>query len=259
MKQGRYSKKMTRTTATFAVVSLLCATAFTFGAVEAVAAQPNHEEFHSDSGSKEAAEAAARKAQILRATTVPENPMGRAGSLAIMSNPDDPVVRWFEDLDKTVSMNSKTSQDVVILKRPFNQESERVAEWSSVAAKVASKYHYLAIVLRNMQYPPKCEDLKQYARLTADWFADSAAIYDELLKPRRAAKTQEELDAGLNGIKERATTLKEMNKTLLAMDMDLRKKYHVHTRTDTDPLQQYILGNPSAAEVKSVGGKVLNR
>lgn len=258
MKRGKHSEKVKRTSAAFAVVSLLCATAFTFGAVEAVAAQPNHEEFHSDSG-KEAAEAAARKEQIRRATSVPENPMGQAGAFAIMSNPDDPVVRWFEDFDKTVSLNSKTSQEVAILKRPFNQESERVSEWSSVAGKVASKYHYLAIVLKNMQYPPGKSDLKDYAKLTADWFADSAAIYDDLLKPRRAAKTQEELDAGLNGIAERAKALKEMNKTLLAMDMDLRKKYHVHTRTDTDPLQQYILGNPTAAQVKSVGGKPLNR
>lgn len=258
MEQGKYSKRKTRTAASFAVVSVLLALAFTFGDVNAASAQRNHEEFHSN-GNAAAAEDAARKEQIRRATTVPENPMGQAGALAIMSNPDDPVVRWFEDMDKNIGRNSKTSQEVAILKRPFNQTVERVAEWSSVAGKVASKYHYVAILLRNMQYPPGKTDLKEYANLTADWFADSAAIYDDLLKPRRAAKTQEELDEGLNSILERAKALKEMNKTLLAMDMDLRKKYRVHTRTDQDPLQQYILGNPTAAEVKSVGGKPLNR
>ncbi len=258
MKHGRHSKKMTRTSATVAVVSLLCATAFTFGAVAAVAAQPNHEEFHS-TGSPEEAARRAQKEQIKRATTVPENPMGKAGAFAIMSNADDPVVRWFEDFDKTVFLNSKTSEEVVVLQRPFNQESERVAEWSRVAAKVASKYHYLAIVLRNMQYPPGKTDLKGFANLTADWYADSANIYDELLKPRKAAKTMEELDAGLNAIRDRASLLKEMQRTLLGMDMDLRSKYGVHVRKDTDALQKYILGNPTAAEVKSVGGKPLNR
>lgn len=259
MERGKHSNKLRRTSATLAVVSLLCATAVTFGAVEAVAAQPtNHEEFHSDGG-KAAAERAAQKEQIRRATTVPENPMGKAGAFAIMSNADDPVVKWFEDFDKTVFMNSKTSQEVVILQRPFNQESERVAEWSSVASKVASKYHYLAIVLKNMQYPPGKQDLKEFANLTADWYSDSASIYDDLLKPRRAAKTMEELDAGLNGIKDRAAALNKMQKQLLAMDMDLRSKYGVHVRKDTDALQKYILGNPTAAEVKSVGGKPLNR
>ncbi|MDZ4835417.1 MAG: hypothetical protein SGJ27_16690 [Candidatus Melainabacteria bacterium] len=246
---------MIKTSATLVLVALLSATGLSVSGIESAAAQSNHEEFHSN----QSAEDAARKAQILRATTVPENPMGKAGPLAIMSNPNDPTVRWFEDFDKTVAASSKTSQEVTILKRPFNQESERVAEWSSVAAKVAGKYKYLAMVLKNMHTPPNKDDVRDFARLTAGWFADSAAIYDDLLKPRRAAKTQEELDAGLNAIYERAKALKAMQSDLLAMDMGLRKKYSVHTRTDTDPLQQYILGNPTAAEVKSVGGKPLNR
>ena len=92
--------------------------------------------------------------------------------------------------------------------------------------------------------------------MTADWFGDSAAIYDDLLKPRRAAKTQEELDAGLHGIEERAKALKEMQTTLRAMDMDLREKYHVHLREQTDPLQKFVKGTPTVEEIKSVGGRL---
>ncbi len=252
MNNGRDSLKMKKTTTSVVFASVLSAIVFNFAAIEAVAAQPHNEEFHSTGNAADAA----RRAQIKRATTVPENPMGRAGANAIMSNTDDPAVRWFEEFDKTVVLNSKTSSERAILNRPLNQESERVQEWSTVAGRVSQKYKYLALVLRNVQVPPTCADLKEYAKLTADWFADSAAIYDDLLKPRRAAKTIEELEAGLNAIEQRAKAQKVMQTTLIGMDRDLRSKYHVHVRKEDDALQQYILGNPTKEEIKSVGGKL---
>ncbi len=238
-----------------ALVAAVVLTASSFG-FAAVAAQPMHDEFNSDSGAREAA---AAKERIRKATEVPENPLGKQGALAMMSNPNDPVVRWFENFDQTVFCYSKTQGESAILTRGFNQEAERVQQWTDTAKKVAVKYRYLAGVLRKLEFPPGTTDIRDYVNLVADWYADSASVYEDLIKPRPAAKTMEELEEGLDSIHNRAKGLKELNKRIYALDTDLRMKYHVHMRQQTDALQQYVKGNPSIEEIKRVGGQVPTR
>lgn len=249
MTNAKDSKKIKKAAATLVAASLL---AVASSNLNAFAANPSHEEFHS-TGTKIDAD---RAAAIKKATTVQENPMGKQGPLAMMSNPNDPVVRWFEHLDEMVTVNSKTSAEVAILKRGFNQEVERVQEWSRTASRISGRYKYLALMLRNMQVPANSPGLKEYANLTADWFADSAAVYDELLKPRRAARTMEELTEGLQSVEDRAKGLNASHKQLLAMDMDLRLKYHVHMRQQTDALQRYVKTDATKEEIERVGGNV---
>lgn len=240
-----------KATAVLAVAAVMTASSFGFAAV---AAQPTHDEFHS-SGSN-SAEDAAMKARIKKATEVPENPLGKQGALAMMSNPNDPVVRWFENFDQMVFSHAKTQNESAILTRGFNQEAERVAEWTQTANKVAVKYRYLAGLLRKLEFPPGCTDIRDYVSLVADWYADSASIYEDLVKPRKAAKTMEELDEGLDAIHNRAKGLKALNSRIYGLDTELRMKYHVHMRQQTDALQQYVKGNPSNEEIKRVGGQV---
>jgi hypothetical protein len=238
-----------KATAALAVALVLTASSFGFAAV---AAQPNHEEFHS-SGTPESAAAAAR---IKKATSVPENPLGKQGPMAMMSNQDDPVVRWFENLDRTIYCYAKTQSESAILTRGFNQESDRVQQWTETANKVAVKYRYLASVLRKLEFPPGATDLRDYTNLVADWYADSASIYEDLVKPRKAAKTMEELLEGLDSIHNRAKGLKALNERIYGLDIDLRMKYHVHMREQNDALQKYVKGNPTLEEIKRVGGQL---
>ncbi len=244
--QEKKSKKIKATT--LVVASLLSASTLTVLAIKADA-QPTHDEFHSNNNA-----AAQRQAAIQKATTIQENPLGKAGALAIMSDPTNPAVKWFEHFDQTVVCYSKTEGEAATLTRPFNQEVERVQQWTDTAGKVAVKYKYLASVLRKIEVPSGFPGLKDYCDLTADWFADSAAVYDELIKPRRAARTMEELEDGLGGIKNKAEGLSEMQKKLRAMDISLRMKYGVHMREQEDPLTKYVKGNPTKDQIRSVGG-----
>ena len=249
MKSGSESTKTKKTVAALVAAVVLTASSLGFAAV---AAQPMHDEFNSD-GTREAA---AAKERIRKATEVQENPMGKQGPLAMMSNPNDPVVRWFENFDQTVYSYSKTQSESAILTRGFNQEAERVQQWTDCARKVAVKYRYLAGVLRKLEFPPGSTDIRDYVNLVADWYADSASVYEDLIKPRPAAKTMEELEEGLDGIHNRAKGLKELNKRIYALDTDLRMKYHVHMRQQTDALQQFVKGNPTVEEIKRVGGQL---
>jgi len=246
------SKTIKKATTTLVVASLLTG-AF---AIQAVAAQPMHDEFHSSGMTKQEQEAAARREQIRKATTVQENPLGKQGALAMMSNPNDPIVQWFEKLDQTVYAYSKTQSEGAILSRGFNQEVERVQQYTDTAKRVAEKYRKLAGLLRKMDIPLSNPDLRDYRELVADWYSDSASIYEDLIKPRRAARTMEELDDGLGGIEARAKGLAGLNKRLYAMDVDLRMKYHVHMREQSDPLQKYVKGNPTKEEIQRVGGQL---
>ncbi|MBX9669877.1 MAG: hypothetical protein K2X93_19790 [Candidatus Obscuribacterales bacterium] len=242
--EKRVSKK-TQATITLVVASLLSVTTLTVLAVKADA-QPHHDEFHSNSN------AAQRQAAVQKATTVVENPLGKAGALAIMSDPTNPAVQWFEHFDQTVVCYMKTDAEAAILTRPFNQEVERVQHWTDTAGKVAVKYKYLASVLRKIEVPSGYPGLKDYCNLTADWYADSAEVYDELIKPRRAARTMEELDDGLNAIKNKAQGLAEMQKKLKQMDVSLRMQYGVHMREQEDALTKYVKGTKE--QIRSVGG-----
>ena len=182
-----------------------------------------------------------------------ENPLGKQGALAMMSNPNDPQVRWFEDFDMKCVTWSKTGAEATILGRPLNQEVERVQQWTDTAQKVILKYRMLAQMLHKMQPPADAPDLKAYCDLTADWYSDAADIYDDLIKPRRPCKTMEELEDGLNQIRNRAEALKQTHANLHAMDIDLRKKYHVHMRLAEDALQQFC--KPLGHEKPTVGLK----
>lgn len=240
------SIKTKKVAAALVAAVVLTASSFGFAAVAAQPSKPMHEEFNS-SGTRATAS--------VNPSAVQENPLGKQGAMAVMSNPNDPVVRWFENFDATVFCYSKTQSESAILTRGFNQEAERVQQWTDTAKKVAVKYRYLASVLRKLEFPPGATDIRDYVNLVADWYADSASVYEDLIKPRPAAKTMEELEEGLGGIENRAQGLKKLNERIFALDTDLRMKYHVHAREQTDRFQQYVKPKVSDEELKRVGGQ----
>lgn len=163
------------------------------------------------------------------------------GAMAMMS-PRTPVVAWFENFDSSVHSLTPTPADKVLMEKPFNQEAERVQQWTQVASRVAKNYRLLATTLRVMDIPGGNPEIKQYSTLCADWYGDAAGVFDDLIRPRKPAKTIEELTGQLNEIKDRTDTLVKQQKDLHGLDMALRSKYHVHLSREDDALSKYVMG-----------------
>lgn len=90
-----------------------------------------------------------------------------------------------------------------------------------------------------MPVPASSPGLQEYQSLKADFYNDMASVYEDLIRPRKT-RTQEEMHAQLDEVKERADQLKTQSNSLLTMDMDLRKTFRVHQPKRTDALRQYV-------------------
>lgn len=166
------------------------------------------------------------------------DPIGQ-GSMAMMSA-SSPALTWFEKFDEVSFSLQPSDTDKIILKKNFNQEAERVVQWTKTAGKVAHNYRLLAQTLRSAYVPTNHPALKDYQLQMADWYNDKAAVYEDLIRPRAAAKTIEELEDQLKEISDRADSIASQGKELHSLDMHLRETYRVHQSRQTDKLQQYV-------------------
>jgi hypothetical protein len=153
-----------------------------------------------------------------------------------------PEVRWFEALDHIVFTGYPTAFEKSVLSRQFNQEAERVQQWIVVAQTVATRYRNTARALRNLPVPANWEEIAQYRDVRSDWFDDAATIYEDMYKPRKPARTIEELEAQLKDVESRAQQLGETKKINREMDRKLRVHYRVHAPVETDALSIYVKG-----------------
>jgi len=128
------------------------------------------------------------------------------GAMA-MCSPRTSTVDWFERFDTTVHVMKVSDGDMAKLKRPFNREAERVQQWIDTASGVIQKYRLLALTIRRMKVPSAAPDVAEFRDRTADWFSDVAMVYEDMIRPRKAPKTQEELDGALGEIKQRGRCL----------------------------------------------------
>lgn len=176
------------------------------------------------------------------------NPNLGKGAGAMFSD-QSPALRFFEGMDKEIIVLSPTRTESVKLSQHFNQEAERVQEWIRIAGKISNQYRLLAKNLKTMTVPQGASDLKEYRDLTADWYSDAAEVYGDLIKPRRAARTMDELEDGLKQIENRAKGLQSQRKMLVAMDRELRTTYRVHANQHHDALRKYVMG----ADAKKLG------
>lgn len=135
--------------------------------------------------------------------------------------------KWFKQFDQLVTQYRPTAADRVILSRPHMQEEERVQQWTATASKISKNYSQLTRSLKDIPLPTQLSDVRQYRDLTIDWYHDAAQIFDELIRPRAAAKTIEELQRQLDQIKSSSATLASSMTNIGAMDQDLRKRYSV--------------------------------
>jgi hypothetical protein len=144
-----------------------------------------------------------------------------------------------DDMEYTLGA---TQADKALLDRPLEEKADRVQQWTETASKVARNYRLLATTISSTDVPSTAPLLTQYRGLKADWYKDTAGIYEDLIRPRKAARTRDELETQINGIQHRVAGLAAERKQLLTMDTDLRKQYNVHLNFYTNALQQYVKG-----------------
>src|SRR5271170_5641272 len=72
----------------------------------------------------------------------------RQGSFPENSQSGNPTVKLFEKFDETIATHMETEAEHVVLSRPFNQEAERVHQWTDTATKLAKRYRELAKILK---------------------------------------------------------------------------------------------------------------
>ena len=147
---------------------------------------------------------------------------------------------WFGKFDQLRDQYHPSEGDKVILTRPLMQEAERVQQWTNTASKVSKNYLFLAKGIRSLNVPSGLPDIKEYRDLTADWYQDAAGIYQDLIRPRRPARTIEDLEDELNAVKKHSESLAENIANLKAMDRGLRQQYHVDTAPQDDAIGQFV-------------------
>jgi hypothetical protein len=180
-------------------------------------------------------QAAALKSTIM---TTSQQPL----PLNTVDGNQDVATQWFEKVDDIIISHRPSLADRVILTRPFEQEQERVKEWSAVAAKVAKNYREMARQLRTSPVPANLTGVKEYRDLLADWYGDAASVYEDLIRPCKPAHTIEELNASLDQIKNRAQSLGQSNANLISMESNLRQMYHVHAPKYDDAIGNFVNG-----------------
>jgi hypothetical protein len=154
-----------------------------------------------------------------------------------------PIILWFEKYDRLRQQYRPSEIDKVILTRPLMQNPQRVQQFTNTASKISKTYSLLAKSIRNMTVPSGMSDVKEYRDLMADWYQDSAAIYNDLIRPRPPAKTIEDLQEELDAIKKRSEGLANNMGNLKAMDRQVREAHKVPMPLEGDAVQQFIRSN----------------
>ncbi|HEY9756516.1 MAG TPA: hypothetical protein V6C97_15215 [Oculatellaceae cyanobacterium] len=169
-----------------------------------------------------------------------ETPKIGAGAGALMSD-DTPVVRWFEAYDRAIADAKPTEEEQIILHRPLNRDLDRVKEMTKTCSDVARRFRLLAKTLRSMPVQSNWGQVKQLRDGQADFYELEASVFEDMIRPRPASRTQEELQSTLDSLQNKASSAASYGKTLLSTDMNLRLQFGVHRARDKDDLAKYVM------------------
>jgi hypothetical protein len=150
-----------------------------------------------------------------------------------------PPQQWFDAYDAYVSAYRPSEADQIKMSKPFNQEVERVTDFCNTVAKISRNYRILAQKIRSLPVPTSIPEAKDYRDLMADWYNDSALVYEDMIRPRPAARTKEELNNMIQDVKDRSETLKSNSAKLAQMDSDIRLRHTVQPPKYDDALNTY--------------------
>lgn len=174
------------------------------------------------------------------ATTVRINPPALTGpaphpQVSESSQPQE----WFDAFDTYVSFYNPTKEDEIDMKASFNQEVERVTKFCRTVAKVARNYRILAQKLKSLPIATSVPEARSYRDRMVQWYNDSALIYEDMIRPRPAARTKEELNSMIQDITERSEAQKTIFETLISLDGEIRLHHHVTPPKNDDALRRY--------------------
>lgn len=195
---------------------------------------------------------AERREDVFNVNTSPAKPAQQAPAVPKFTNPvitpamavgprprvsvGSSPVEWFAAFDSFINFYKPSHDDRFIMTQNFHQEVERVNAFCAVSAKLAKTYRILAKKLESMPIPNSMPEARKYRDLHVAWYNDCALLYEDMVRPRRPARTQEELNAIIKDLDERSLGLKDSFETLSMMDLDLRKKNGVRPN---DALTEY--------------------
>lgn len=152
------------------------------------------------------------------------------------SNPQE----WFDAFDAYWDFYKPTKKDEFTVNSPFNQEAEKVTIFCQTVSRISRNYRILAQKIKTLPSPVEMgEELKEYKSLMANWYEDSALVYEDMVKPRPPARTKEELNSWIKDISDRSESLKQNLGVLHQMDHDMRRKFHVNPPKSDDALYGY--------------------
>lgn len=149
--------------------------------------------------------------------------------------------QWFEAVDEYVGFFRPSEIDRAVLDTPFNEEVERVEEFCRTIAKISRNYRTLAKRLASLPIPNNLPEARKYRDLHAAWYDDQALLYEDMVRPRKPAKTKEELDGLMKDLRDKSEALASQFTTLQLVDSDLRKKHGVHSARYDDALRDYTM------------------
>jgi hypothetical protein len=153
----------------------------------------------------------------------------KTGSFGDPENAHTPIAVWFKKFDEERIKHLPSSEDKVIIARPINQQAERLVQWSAAAERIAKIYNEFSKLLRKMPVPPGYEGLKDYKDLTADWYQDTAQVFTDYIRPRKPARTIEELEDQVKEAKSHEKGLVKTKSRIVEMEASIRSKYKVPT------------------------------
>jgi hypothetical protein len=172
----------------------------------------------------------------------PKLPAGSPGAESLESVAiKTPDVICFERIDDIRAKYLPTAAEKVIINRPINQQAERLQQWIETARNISKEYLTCSKTLRTAKIPADRDDVVDFRNMTADWYADVACVFSDMIKPRPSAKTIEQLQTEADSFKKRQASLKVTQKTLAQMETDLRQKYRIHKNMNTDYFTKYLL------------------
>lgn len=153
-------------------------------------------------------------------------------------------LEWMGAYDEAVGHYEVTLDEALVMKKPLNQEVERVMQWSRTAAVIAKKYRLLAKTIRSMPPCTGMPDSTLYVQNMADYYDDAAGVFEDMIRPRKPAKTQEELQAALDEIHSRVEGLRQQYRALKMKDSNMRVTYNLPQSRSRDALLQYTTRDP---------------
>lgn len=149
---------------------------------------------------------------------------------------------WFTAMDAYVGAYRPTKKQRYNMREDFGQEVEKVTLFCKTVSEVAHRYRLLAQKLKSLPIPdtlPDPAEVKEYRDLLANWYNSSAAVYEDMIRPRPPARTKEELQRMIQELKDRSEGLKENLALLQEMDSNIRLKCHVDPPKYDDAIGDY--------------------